>query len=355
MEADKEGGSDEQGQAGLADDIEKAWDEIETTTEQEPIEDDSGRLRDPVTKRFVAKTKSDEEGEDGGEEEPTEQIPAVAPPEHWSQADKDAFNALPEELKPLYLEKVKSLESGWNKKFEEVANERKSFEGYKAFKEIFDPYQQQLAMAGLTPEAYVRKLLAIGQALEANPEQVIRQLAAQYRVDLGKPADGAEMDENADPEIAALKSAILEQQQMLQALVQQQHQSVARTFEQEWAGFQNAKDASGNPMFPEAEKLRIRMGQELQVNPQAPGETMRQALERAYEAVKWTDPDIRKSLLEAEARKAEAERQRKADLEKAKKAGDRPVKAKTAPGTDSRSPRGSWREELEQLWDQASA
>ena len=33
---------------------------------------------------------------------------SIAAPEHWSQADREAFDALPDEAKPLYLEKVKT-------------------------------------------------------------------------------------------------------------------------------------------------------------------------------------------------------------------------------------------------------
>ena len=69
-------------------------------------------------------------------------------------------------MKPLYLEKVKRLESGWNRKFEELADVRKQaeelsatlgthdaeslgqmFQEAQAFRGIFAPYQQQLTDA----------------------------------------------------------------------------------------------------------------------------------------------------------------------------------------------------------------
>jgi hypothetical protein len=66
--------------------------------------------------------------------------------------------------------------------------------------------------------------------------------------------------------------------------------------------------------------------------------------------VKWTDPSIR----EADARARDAERQRKADLAKAKSVG-RVVKSKTMPGMNSPEPGETWRSELERQWDLVNA
>lgn len=363
MPVDKDGGSE--GQAELSDDLEKAWDEAESGKEVvEEKSSDDDRPRDPETGKFVAKEKSEDdepeereaEADDNAEEldtdEPVEQVSALAPPEHWSQGDKDAFSALPDNLKPLYLEKAKSLESGYNKKFEEVATERKNFESYKGFKEIFEPHEQQLHMNGFTPESYTRRLVAIGQALQANAGDTIKWLAQQYNVDLGKP-EGAE-DEYADPTVSKLQAELGQIKTALQQFQQSQVQATHQSFEHEWLGFANAKDEQGHETFPGAEKLKVRMGQELSVSPQQPGETIRDALKRAYDSVKWVDPEIRQSILDAEAKAKDAERQRKEDLEKAKKAG-RTVKSKSAPTTDERIPGKDWKDELERNWDQANA
>jgi hypothetical protein len=96
------------------------------------------------------------------------------------------------------------------------------------------------------------------------------------------------------------------------------------------------------------------MGLHLMLNPQMPHETTRQALERAHEHAKWTDPEIRRSILEAEVHARTVEAQRKTDLAKAKNAG-RTIRGKTAPGMNSHEPAASWREEIERNWDQISA
>lgn len=348
---DEDGGPDE-GQAGFASDLEKAWDEV-TEAEPEKVETED-RPRDEHG-RFKAKEDDETEPVEEATEQVETEIDPISAPEHWSQEEKERFNALTPEAKTAFLDFRKSIETGYNKKFEEVANERKAFESYRGFKEIFEPYQQQLAMAGLTPEAYVRRLVAIGQQLQANPEQTIRQLAQMHNVDLGNPTEGAEEDYT---ELGGFNPNAFQQQVIAavqQTLQQTQAQAQAQSFEQEWTGFQNAKDANGQPTYPAADKLKLAMGSWLNVNPQQNGESIRDALARSYEAVKWTDPEIRKSILEAENKAKEAERQRKADIEKAKKAGDKPLRAKTASNVDDRAPANSWRDELERNWDQAQA
>jgi hypothetical protein len=59
--------------------------------------------------------------------------------------------------------------------------------------------------------------------------------------------------------------------------------------------------------------------------------------------------------LEDDRKAKQIEAQRKADLERAKKAGRETPKGKSAPNVDSKAPTASWKQELEELWDQASA
>ncbi|MCI0418275.1 MAG: hypothetical protein L0312_03460 [Acidobacteria bacterium] len=351
-----EGGSEPQGQARVAAELENTWNELEAGKQETLPSNDDGPARDDKG-RFVAKQGDEGAGdtEAGGDTNAvTEavQSSSIAPPEHWSQADKDVFSSLPDEAKPLYLEKVKSLESGYNKKFEEVANERKTFESHKWVRDVFEPYRQQLEMHGTTPEAYTRKLIAIGQQLQANPRQTLEWLAQQYGVDLATPQEPSEYQ---DPEVAKLKAAISDLQSHIQLSERQQQEAITAQMNREWQGFVDAKDASGNPTHPKAEDLKLRMGSELHVSPPQPGESTSDALKRAYEAVKWTDPEVRQSILEAETKAKQAEALRKADLEKAKAAG-RTVKPRSIPATDTRPvAKGSWKDELEANWEQLAS
>jgi hypothetical protein len=172
---------------------------------------------------------------------------AVTAPEHWSAADREAFEALPDAAKQLYMETRKSLERGYQAKFDSLADERKSVESLREFQGMFDENQlQQIQMAGLTPGAYVKRLVQIGQALATNPQQMLEYLAQQHGVSFGQSDDGSER--------------------------------IAQIHSSEWAGFVNAKDQSGNALYPNAERLRGRIGRELQQAPERPGESIRDAL-----------------------------------------------------------------------------
>jgi hypothetical protein len=227
-------------------------------------------------------------------------------------------------MKPLYLEKAKLLESGWNRKFEEIAGERKT---YESLNEIFGPGEmQQLADAGVSLPAYVGRLVSVGRQLEADPEGTIRFIAEQYGVDLGSDPYSQESEQ-----VAALRSQVEGLQNYIAA---QRHYG--------WQAFASEHGVT--------EPVMQAMGVYLSAHPQQPGETDAQAFRRAFEAVKWTDPGIR----EADARARDAERQRKADLAKAKSVG-RVVKSKTMPGMNSPEPGETWRSELERQWDLVNA
>ena len=225
------------------------------------------------------------------------------------------------------LRRSRLLESGFNRKFEEVAGERKTLEGLR---EIFGPSEtQQIEEAGLTLPAYVGRLVSVGKQLQGDPEGTLRWLAQQYGVDLGSGSDP--YADNYSDELAELRQrAALEQQSNL---------------DREWFAFQNE--------HPDSENLRQAMGTILALNPPLPHETHRMAFQRAYEAARWTDPGIRKSLLEAEAKKTSAEFQRKADISKAKNAG-RTVRSRSTSADYTTAPANTWREELEKNWERIS-
>jgi hypothetical protein len=305
---------------GFAADLSATWDAMEAG-ESPPLASETAEpiaeapLRDELG-RFAKRLR-----EELGEEEPSP-VSVTTAPEHWSQADRESFDALPEEMKPLYLEKAKLLESGWNRKFEEIANERKS---YESLKEVFgESEMQQLAVANVTLPQYVDRLIRVGRQLETNPQQTLHFLAQQYGVDLGTAPQS--------DEVAALRQ---------QAAMQMQE-----NFDREWFAFASEHNVP--------DSLKQPMGLHLMLNPQMPHETTRQALERAFEQAKWTDPETRQSILEAEIHARTAEQQRKADLVKARNAG-RVVKSKTMPGMNSHEPAATWREELEKQWDRAHA
>lgn len=399
--SDKETEGGDSQAPGFADDLAKAFDDLEAveTGDDQPEADaaaeqeaETGEGEQPDTEAQEAEAadagddgdqpEAEAEGdEDGQEDEGEEQLAVPDAPEHWSETDKESFNSLPDEAKPLYLDKVKSLESGFNRKFEELADQRKALEPYQGFHDLFEPFRQDLATAGITAEQYTRQLVATALQMRQDPTATLQALAQSHGVDLntlvGKP-EGAddEFDEFTDPQIVALTKQNRELEAKLAGISTRidQSQTQARQASdadvlREWAVFAQSKDDQGNDRYPQAEALRVQVGEELQRSPQRLGETMHQAFARAYDVVRWANPDLRQSLLDAEVSKAreeveakakktveaaKSEVQRKQDVDKAKKAG-RTVKSKSTSVGDAPAVGETWKEEVEKQWDEAAS
>lgn len=350
---------------GFTDDLSKAFDEIAS---HDPVEPDDRPA--PVEDAEVL------EAEDGRPDDvPVGQHDTLSAeaPAHWSQDDKDAFAALSDEAKPLYLNKVKSLESGFNRKFEDLAEERRGLEPYRGFHDLFRPFEEDLAAAGITAEQYTRQLVATALQMRQSPEATLAHLAQSHGVDLGDLAarlSGASHpdDEFQDPEIAALK----QQNKLLQdgllglaSKFDQAQLSMERADEdsvqREWSVFAHSMDDQGNALYPQADELKVLVGEELTRNPPAAGETLPQAFDRAYDTVKWLNPDLRQSMLAAERARALSgsgddvrEHRRRADVEKAQRAG-RTLASRSMPVDDAPSQTASWKEEVERQWDDAAS
>lgn len=372
-----------------AEDIAAAIDELESTdSEEETVE---AKPEDDESEEAVKAEESDSEEEDIEEEvqleaqsdEPDEQQeegaeaeeePAAIPdaPEHWSQADKDEYGALPDDVKPLWLEKSKSLEAGYQQKFEDVATQRKELDPYRNFHEVFKPMEREMAAAGVTPEQYTRQLVATALRIQQDPVSELRALAQNYNVSLDELAGRQEApatDENddyLDPDIKALKDALGQQATQISELstkIDQSHTATRQASEtqvlNEWAGFAQAIGEDGQPLHPHADDLRQLVGYELSKNPPQMGESNRDAFKRAYDAVKWTVPEIRETLMQTQQKEVEVEvteqeraAQHQKDVEKAKKV-KKPPRTKSEPVNEAPVVGETWGEELGRQWDAA--
>ena len=266
--------------------------------------------------------------DDNGTVTPAISSDPIAAPEHWSEADRGAFDDLPDEAKGIYLDKVRSLESGYNQKFEAIANERKNYEALQhAFEasgienleqfveatrnndtlgNLFEPFAEQLQAANQTPQQYVRQLVQVAQSIQAHPRETLLWLAEQHGVDLRQEAAATVQEE-----------------------------MTAR----EWATFEASHLG--------ADRLKTHIGTHLANDPQRAHETVHAALTRAYDTVKSIDPDVRR----VEDQSRQQEQMRRQDLQKARAAG-RTVNAKSTPINDTRAPKDTWKSELEANWDQ---
>lgn len=320
---------------GFADDLEKAWDDAP--------EDDS-------------EVETADEEPEGEESEVEEVEDGLTPPEHWSAADKEAFKALPEEARKPYLDARSSIESGYNSKFQELAAEKKKFGKYQPFDDIFAPYQQELDRLGMTPDTYIRQIMATAAALRDKPKETLAELARVYGVDFSGQAQAAE-EEYLDPAAAAeirrlnaeLSTVRKEVKDSLGSVTQAQQTASQRQVDDQWRAFASTSE-NGKPLFPHADRLKVRIGTELQLmsKEEVDGKAMPEILKIAYSRAAWADDAARQDMM-----KTSVDLKRKAEVQKAKKAG-RVVRSKSdeAPKTPSKA--GSWKEGLEETWDQLS-
>lgn len=263
----------------------------------------------------IEKAASSEAEVDSGVEE--KEVERVEPPEHWSQLDKDRFSELPDEIKPLWLEKTKSLETGYNEKFERVADWEKQ---QARFNEIFSPLASELSLHGVQPMDMVQRLIGAHQFLRSDPEAGLRWIAEQYGAGHmlgGVEEDSGYLDPMAEKKIQQLEQQVQSLTQTLGGFQGNYQQTQQAQLQSQIRAFETAVDAEGKPKYPYFQNVREQMGQLF-----AAGAVS--TLEEAYQKAIRLNDDVFGQVQKAEQDKAkkEAEAKRKAEAEKARKAAD---------------------------------
>lgn len=235
-----------------------AWDEQETVEApeveavEETAETKTERARDETGKFTKAEKEEPEEKAEEVKAEEQSAVPVVdeiIPEEHWSDADKGAFTAIPVEHRKWVMDRYKRLEADNTRKSQEAA----SLRSYKQqFDAILQPYRQEFALAGLDEAGGVRYLLAVRDALKNKPAETLNWLAQQYGVDLRQVAEGIQPPDPATQavtqQVNQFGQKLTQIEQSLQQNAEQQAYRMLDTFAQE-------KDATGNPKHPHFEAV----------------------------------------------------------------------------------------------------
>lgn len=336
-------GAPEEGQAGedeprVADVLAEAWDEVEAK------EADDEPEAEEITEGAPAGEASPEqepapEGASG--EEPEPEGVGTSAPEHWSQADKDNFASLTEGHRDWFLDIRKSLEGGYQKKFEEVASFRRESE---ALDEVFKPHDEEIALSGSDRVGAIRQLLAAHRSLQEKPAETIVWLARQYGLDPTQLIAGSQEEVYEDPTAAAHIKRLEARVEALGGQVQSRENAEAERGASVLRGqieaFRDAKDEAGRPRHPHFEKVRGRMGALMQAG-------AADDLDAAYDAAVWADPELR-GVLQADGAKAR-EVKRKEEVARAKRASSN---ARSRPVTTEASVApSSIKDSLEQAWE----
>jgi len=327
---------------------EEAEDEREEDEGAEEAPETSERPRGPDGKfTKAAPTKTGQPPEGGGP------LTVPPPPDTWDQLEKDRYGALPDPLKPQYLE----LRSGFEKQYGDVSSVSRLREEAKAYDQIFAPLDQFLSMNGMSRVDAIRRWAAAHQTLTQNPIEGIKWLAKSYGVDLsalGGPQQqddaGGWLDPMAEKTFGALDQRYSKLESTLQQLLQSQQIQQQTAVDNAIRAFAESKDANGALKYPYFSAVRDRMITELRVAAQM-GQPM--TLEQAYENAIRVHPEISKTVREKAAKEeaARKEQERKAHLEKAKKAQETRV-VSTAPQGKPAKQKGKIKDDVAAAWDE---
>lgn len=213
-------------------------------------------------------------------------------------------------------------------------------------KAVLDEFQHMYAARGVQPADAMRALFSAHQALQTNPEAALRQLAHEFRVDLGKLAPAAAAPGSDDPLINATLARIAQIEQF-----QAQQQQEAKTQRAEAERRANNEVArmiqtfSADPKHPHFPAVSKMMGALMTAGEAAD-------LAEAYDMACRAHPAVSKAIQAAEVAardKAAADAQRKAAADAKAKAVS--LRNGTAPVTGFRSPPDSLRATIEAVYD----
>lgn len=327
----------------LASIISSAWDEVETK-EASPETD---------TKTEPATVSAKKESTSGVETPTTEamagspvEVEEISPPISWKEKEKEAFRKLPKELQETISRRESERDKGTQKAFEEAARYRRERE---ELEEIFEPYDQELKLAGATRAQVIRQALAVQEQINRDPKGSILKILDAYGLSL---PELAESHQPVDPHVQALQQEISRLQQYVSGQQVAAQTEYVGHVESEIETFASEVDESGSARFPHFNDVYYDMLPIVKAmresNPQA---THRQILEAAYDRAVYASPAVRERMIESRLKQAEAKRieDQKAQAQKARSAA---VSIKGSPNA-SAAPVGpeDLRKTLEMAWD----
>lgn len=298
--------------------------------------------------------------------------PVLAPPEHWSKKDKDAFLAADDNTKSWLLDRFREQDREIGRKAREAADLRRQAE---PILEAMKPHLSEFAARGMSPDQAIRQILAISQGLTDDPARYLarvvetygrpvagtapaRDLVRSIAKTLNVPVDALYDDDTAPVEQAQsfaateiasrLEAKIAELERQLSGVTQttqaQQHNAA-------WQSFAGAVDAGGQPLYPHANTLQRHILAILNDPGFAPDVAEgddRALFKAAYEEAAWRDPSTRAALMQQSQGQQAAQRQQ-AELERRRAASRQPSAAPTPAGKPSDQPPAKFQDAL--LWE----
>lgn len=117
--------------------------------------------------------------------------------------------------------------------------------------QVIQPYEQMIAMAGTTPDNFVRQAMGLAMQLQQNPRDTLLQLAQRANIDLNQLV---QEQPYVDPQVQNLQTQMQRLQetyrQREQRQAQEQVQRIQSEIDQQLHSFAQAKADNGDPKFP---------------------------------------------------------------------------------------------------------
>ena len=340
MNEDEETSLRDELEAAMTEDGDDGGTETPVETTAETAEEQPTRARDEKG-RFVSTKEDTEETPtevsdavpETTEETQTEAqeeaavLEALSLPANWSPKVQEHWAGASRELQEYITERENELHGTLTKHDEE-----RNF-GRSMYRTI-QPYMAQIQAEGGTPETAVQELMNTAYVLRTGDPETKRQLILRTAQQFGVDLSNTELPEYS-PEVASLQNRL---NQLEGKLTQQQTESI-----------QNLQDEinkeieafSQDPKNVHFAVVREEMSSLLSAGACA-------TLEEAYDAACWSNPDVRKALLEQEKLEDEQKRNEEAK-EKAEKARRKAVSVTGDRGTavPTNSGKATLRDELE--------
>lgn len=264
--------------------------------------------------------------------------PPLESPKHWSEADRTLFPKAPREIQQRWLDREKETAQGLDAKFQEIAGFRKERDQYQ---EILKPYEQELAMQGVTPPQFFKSLVGWQQYIQANPVEGLKRLAQTYGVDLTNLTG---MTEAVDPNFAKVNQEIGSVKSTVDKFIESQRKQELESKLNYVKTFADEKGADGKPLRPYFDEVTNEINALMKTTP---GMTLEQAYPKA---IRMNDAVWEKHQAEqVAADKAKADAEKMELVRKAKKAA-----VPNGPGNATGTTRKlTLEEQMSELWDKA--
>ncbi len=224
--------------------------------------------------------------------EPDDDIPM---PQSWKKDWEPDWKATPRTARERFLEREKQMLTG--------LEQYKTHAGFgRTMQEALNPFMPYLQERGIEPARAVQALLNAQKMLEQNPEQALRNLAQQYKVNLFNQQQ--EAGESVHPAIQAALDRVARVESTLTQAQEREYQArMEATRKEVDAFFSDPKNVYADEVADDIATL-VKAGM---------------PLAEAYEKAVWANPVTRQKEI-ARVQKEQAEELRKKTMEAAKAA-----------------------------------